>query len=201
MSIDTVPNEILVAIIENVEWDKDTCSCLSEVSNRFRKLLQAYSQSITARVGETQHATAASVYPQPVKYDTLGELQWSWLTKIIHREYVIRSILVTICECSFCPCPASAQKTLLWIPLIEAALYINYEITDIPCYEDKTKHILSLPLVSLALLFTMLQRALMAAQKQSPEMLDLKKLGDIKHSGSHSRAYYFESTDTNLFYQ
>lgn len=175
--MDTLPNEVLLDIIECLAHDIEAAAhtCLQLVNKRFRRLILQYKYSISVKAAESRYLVARAIYPPPPPGQVLLEAggggssssssaRGEWLDLIARRSNNIDLILQVMADHVLNKTMCSFHRAL-WRPLFMAGFFICYRLQGCTTHAEKLDCITTLPLISLALLHTSIQHAMQACPR------------------------------------
>ncbi|MCJ1243737.1 hypothetical protein MMC30_000934 [Trapelia coarctata] len=162
-SIDSLPSEMLLKIIEEVPFDQSTFEAIMHTNPRLQQLMTEYSRSIAGHIACSQYPYLSRMYPPPSEAQAMLNIRLEWLAMLEHRATTVKGILDLIA-----PGPLdkliSVENHASWMRSLEAGLHLFYRLHDHKTQDGKVAYIDSLPLLSLALMFVTLIFALRTAQ-------------------------------------
>lgn len=163
VSLDGLPSEVLLKIIEHVPFDQSTFEAITHINPRFRQLMAKYSHSITREIARSQYPVISRMYPPPSEAQSMLEARLQWLAILEHWSTTVKRILDLITQGPLEEL-VSAGKHASWMRSLETGLHICYRVQDCKLYTEKVAYINSLPLLSIALLYVTLIFSLRTAE-------------------------------------
>ncbi|MCJ1396385.1 hypothetical protein MMC18_009275 [Xylographa bjoerkii] len=162
-SLYDLPNELLLRIIEQVRYDRQTFHAIRGINRHFHKLMIEYRSSVTMEVARSQYPSSSTIYLLPSLSSVMQGGRWNWLAMLDHRSLTVNHIVELISQSSLqgtVPPKGLSQ----WVRYVEAGLHLCYRLRDCSTYETKLEYIDSLPHLSLAIVYITLIWSLRTAQ-------------------------------------
>ncbi|PNS19781.1 hypothetical protein CAC42_7748 [Sphaceloma murrayae] len=172
-SLDGLPNEILLDILSEIDYDPSLEINLRLVSKRFKQITDGYQHCIASNILNTQFAWAPRQYPELFeKRRRDGKPPgWKELAAIFHRTAVLSNIKSRCKIMREGNSEHSAWTTCRALTFQHVGLLLLYRLSDTGSAEAKAELLNSLPKGSLAILLFTLMVSVHLLRAVGPQMV------------------------------
>ncbi|OCL15340.1 hypothetical protein AOQ84DRAFT_43129 [Glonium stellatum] len=180
-SFETLPAEVVVEVIANVEFTPSTFRDLHIVHKRLTEVLWNYQQSITKSITLSQFPNVLVDFP------TATSRSYCWLSKCSRRYDVIEDITSILLSYD-----NTYRVSKHNASLVSAGFLLLYRLQDLPEYSSKVNLLKALPIDSLISIFLALFYCKSSARDYGVGMINKNYYHDIREIRSDIELVFTE---------